>query len=224
MNKKLISYLVLGIVIFGTVASLSTSLVIAQGDVDVNSNMYHITQQAQEQVTYQFRNQTRIRVNSSAPVEVDMDCDAMNVGEKLFSIELTNATEDISLEMTCRQVETQLGVQAGALVRNQNRYQIRAGFAIQIQTNQTVRARVGLEMTRGDALRASWAYFDDATDEWVPVASSYQNGLLVAETDHFSVWTIVEGGMATVWWIVIGVGVVSVLSLVVILAVRKKRV
>jgi hypothetical protein len=223
MNKKFVTYLVLGMVLFGTIATLSASLVVAQGDVEVNSNMYQIKQQAGEQVTYRFRAQTRLRVNSSAPVEVDMDCDAMNVGDKLFSIELTNATEDISLEMTCRQVETQLGVQAGALVRNQNRYQIREGFAIQIQTNLSVQARIGFEMTRGEAIRSSWAYFDDATDEWVPVASSYQDGLLIAETDHFSVWTIVEGGMAAIWWVLIGVGVVSVASLVIILVVRKKR-
>jgi hypothetical protein len=222
MNKKLLTYFLLSMVAIGIVTTLSLSMVTAQGDVEVNSNMYQVQQQAGETYTYRFREQTRLRVASSANVSVDMDCDAMNVGDKLFSVELTNATDDVELTMTCRREETQLGVQAGALIRNRNRYQIRTGFAIGLETNYTVKARVGLEMTRGEAIRASWAYFDDTTDEWVPVASSYQDGMLVADVDHFSVWTIVEGDLLGLW-IGIGVGGAAIIAVVAILLIRKKR-
>ncbi len=221
MNKKLVSYLVLGMFLFGVMATLSATLVVAQGDVEVNSNMHQVQLQAGEEATFRFRERTRLRINSSAPVDVDMDCDAMNVGEYMFSVELKNAVGDVELSMTCRKDGTSLGA-SGVMVQAQNRFQVRNGFAIQLHTNYTVQARIGLEMTRGEAIRASWAFYDDGTDEWVPVASSYQNGMLVADVDHFSTWTIVEGGTAWIW-VTVGVGGAAVLAIAAIFIFRKKR-
>ncbi len=221
MNKKYIAYAVLGMVLLGTIATLSISMVAAQGDVEVNQNQYTIQQQAQEEVNYRFRNRTRLRIQSQEQVNLNMDCDAMNIGDKTFSIELESDGE-ATLTMTCRREATQLGVQAGALIRNQNRHQIREGFAIGLECEEMTRARIGMEMTRGEAIRASWAYFDEATEEWVEVASSYEDGMLVAETDHFSVWTIVNGGSLVLLWVGIGVGVVALGAIAAIL-IRKKR-
>ena len=217
----MVSYLVLGMVLFGVIATLSATLTVAQGDVEVNSNMHTVQLQAGEQATYRFRERTRIRINSSAPVDVDMDCDAMNVGEHMFAVQLQNAVQNIELTMTCRQDGQALGA-TGAMVQAQNRFQVRNGFCIRIQTNYTVQARIGLEMTRGEAIRASWDYYEDSTDEWVPVASSYQDGMLVADVDHFSTWAIVEG--STTWiWISVGVGGAAIIAIAAILIVKKKR-
>jgi len=221
MNKKMVSYLVLGMVLFGVITTLSATLAVAQGDVEVNSNMHSVQLQAGEEATYRFRERTRIRINSSAPVDVNMDCDAMNVGEHMFAVQLQNAVQNIELTMTCRQDGQSLGA-AGAQVQAQNRFQVRNGFAIRIQTNYTVQARIGLEMTRGEAIRASWAYYEDSTDEWVPVASSYRDGMLVADVDHFSTWAIVEGG--TIWiWVSVGVGGAAIIAIAAILIIKKKR-
>jgi hypothetical protein len=121
--------------------------------------------------------------------------------------------------------QDRLGIQNGSTIRNQNRHQVRNNFAAQIQVNLTsaFQARIGMEMTRGDALRASWAYFAEDTQEWVEVDSSYEDGMLVAETDHFSVWTIVESPSLTLLWVGIGVGIVAIGAIAAIL-IRKKRV
>ncbi len=221
MNKKLVSYLVLGMVVFGAIAALSATMVAAQGDVEVPGPAYSIQLQAGEEATFRFQERTRIRVNSSAPVDVDMNCDAMNIGEYMFSLELKNAVGDIELSMTCRKDANSLGA-TGVQVQAQNRFQVRNGFAIQIQTNYTVQARIGSEMTRGEALRARWAYYEDSTDEWVPVASSYRDGMLVADVDHFSTWTIVEG--STTWiWVTVGVGGAAIIAIGAILIIQKKK-
>jgi len=222
MNKKHIAYVVLGMVLLGTIATLSASLVTAQGDVDVQQNQYQVTQQAQEQVNYRFRNRTRLRIQSQEQVNLDMDCDAMNIGDETLSIELESDGE-ATLTMTCRRETTQLGVQAGALIRNQNRHQIREGFAVGLECEEMTKARIGMEMSRGEAIRASWAYFDEDTSEWVEVDSSYEDGMLVAETDHFSIWTIVDGGSLIGLWIGIGVaGAIGIGALAIVL-IRKKR-
>ncbi|MBN2154626.1 MAG: hypothetical protein JW776_01095 [Candidatus Lokiarchaeota archaeon] len=224
MNKKYIAYLVLGIFLIGAVATLSASMVAAQGDVEVGQNTYQIKQQAGEEYTYRFRMRTRLRINSSAPVDLNMDVDALNIGEHTFSIRVLNATQEIEMNMTCKQNTYELGIQNGSTFRYQERNQVRSGFAIQIQTNMTVKARIGFEMTQGEARRANWAYFDEGTEEWVAVESSYEDGELVAETEHFSVWTIAESNIISAGiWAVIGVGIVAVTALAVIL-IRKKKV
>jgi len=216
--------MVLGIFLLGAIVTFSATLVAAQGDVEIGGNMHQVKQQAQVQVTYRFRQRTRLRVNSSAPVQLKMDCDAMNIGDRIFDLAILNATEDIALNMTCRQNEEELGVQNGSLVRNRVRAQVRTGFCIQIECNLTVRARIGMEMTQGEATRASWAYFDDETDEWVAVESTYEDGMLVATTDHFSVWTVVDGSVIGAGlWAVIGASLVAVAALTAIL-IRKKKV
>lgn len=183
--------------------------------------MHTVQLQAGEMATFRFRERTRLRINSSAPVDVNMDCDAMNVGEAMFMVQLQNAVQNIELTMTCRQDGQSLGA-TGAQVQAQNRFQVRNGFAIQLQTNYTVQARIGLEMTRGEAIRASWAYYEDSTDEWVPVASSYRDGMLVADVDHFSTWTIVEG--STTWiWVSVGIGGAAIIAIGAILVIRKKK-
>ncbi|MBN2155491.1 MAG: hypothetical protein JW776_05575 [Candidatus Lokiarchaeota archaeon] len=224
MNKKYISYIVLGMVLLGTIATLSTSIVAAQGDIEVGQDKYQTKLQAQTQATYRFRARTRVRVNSSADVNINIDCDANNIGDKTFSIDILNATREFELNMTLRRDQEQLGVQNGSTIRNQHRHQIRVGFAIQIDSNMSVKARLGMEMTQGDADRLSWAYFNEDTEEWVEVESSYEDGMLVTETEHFSVWTITESNtLSAGLWVLIGFGIASVAVLPVILN-RKKKV
>ncbi len=95
-----------------------------------------------------------------------------------------------------------------------------------MQVNETVRTRIGMEMTRGDATRGSWAYYDEPTNEWVEVESSYEDGMLVAETDLIAAstttWTITESASLAGLWVGIGVGVVALGALGAIL-IRKKR-
>ncbi|TFG20739.1 MAG: hypothetical protein EU530_02270 [Promethearchaeota archaeon] len=223
MNNKYIAYLVLGMVLLGTVATLSLGLVAAQGPdtVEVGSDNYQ-TQQSAGEKEYRFRAQTRLRIKTSHQLQLNMSVNAMEIGDRGFYLEV-ESDGDMEMNMTCVRDQEQLGIQNGSLVRNQLRHQVRNNFAARLQINKTeFNARIGMEMSRGDAIRAHWAYFDEDGEEWVEVESSYEDGMLVAETDHFSVWTIVESPSLLGLWIGIGVGVVAIGAIAAIM-IRKKR-
>jgi hypothetical protein len=223
MNKKYIAYAVLSMVLLGTIATLSLSLVAAQGpDTVAVPGDHHETQQGAGEKEYIFQARTRVRIMTNYQLRLNMSVDAMGIGDRGFYLEI-ESDGDMDMNMTCVRDQEQLGVQNGTLVRNQYRHQVRNNFAARLQINKTeFNARIGMEMTRGDAIRASWAYYDEGEAQWVEVPSSYEDGMLVAETDHFSIWTIVEGGNLTLLWVGIGVGVVAIGAIAAIL-IRKKR-
>jgi hypothetical protein len=225
MNKKLITYMVLGMILLGTIATLSISMVAAQGGSEIQTgDQWQGQQDGNGEQFYRFQQRTRVRINASQNVHLNMSVEAMNIGDRTFSLDI-EADEEFEMNMWLVRDQDRLGIQNGSTIRNQNRHQVRNNFAAQIQVNLTsaFQARIGMEMTRGDALRASWAYFAEDTQEWVEVDSSYEDGMLVAETDHFSVWTIVESPNLTLLWVGIGVGIVAIGAIAAIL-IRKKRV
>jgi hypothetical protein len=229
MNKKYFAYIFLGMVLFGTLVTLSISMVAAQDggddeDVTVGQDQYQ-THQGYGEQTYRFRQRTRVRINASQNVNLNMCVNALDIGDRTFSLDM-EAGHEFELNMWAVRDQDRLGLQNGSTIRHQYRHQIRNNFAVQLHVNETVRTRIGMEMTRGDATRASWAYYDEPTNEWVEVESSYEDGMLVAETDLIAasttVWTITEGGSLTGLWIGIGVGVAALGALGAIL-VNKKR-
>ena len=66
-------------------------------------------------------------------------------------------------------------------------------------------------------------YYDDATEEWVSVPTTLQNGFLVAETTHFSTWTLLVPDYGLVIGISVGVGIAVVVAVVSMIYVRKRK-
>ncbi|MBD3350897.1 MAG: hypothetical protein GF364_05365 [Candidatus Lokiarchaeota archaeon] len=197
----------------------------AGATVEVPSSDKHSGHQnAGEETTYQFRQRTRLRINGTTEMELNMDCDAMSIGDKEMSLEITSVDgdQDIELNMTCREEESQLGVEAGKTVRNRNRVRMNYGFAVNITANQSCTAKLGMEMSQSEANGKTWAYFDEEADEWVPVESEFVDGELLASTDHFSVWTIVDDAMPITTMILIGAGAVAAVGIV-LYAIKKRQ-
>lgn len=206
-------------------ASIASLDAVMAANVEISgSNLHNAHQNAGDEIQYRFRQRTQVRVNSSAvPINVQMDVDAMAIGEKTFSIEVTEVEDDeqeIELNMTCRESEEQLGVQAGALVRNRNRVRMNYGFAANLTANQSCTAKLGMTMSATEAKGAAWAYFDEDAEEWVPVESEYVDGELVAITEHFSVWTIISSTDYTMYIII---GVAGLVAVGIIFALKKKH-
>ena len=226
MNTKHIAYIVLGMVLLGTIATLSISMVAAQDDDDVIVGQDQFqTHQGQGEETYRFRQRTRVRINASHNINLNMTVDALDIGDRTFSLDM-DADHDFDMNMWAVRDQDRLGLQNGSTIRNEYRHQIRNNFMAQIQVNETVQTRIGMEMTRGDATRGSWAYLDEAENEWVEIESTYEDGMLVAETTLIAAstttWTITEAASLTGLWVGIGVGVVALGALGAVL-IRKKR-
>ncbi len=229
MNKKYIAYAVLGLVLLGTIATLSISMVAAQDDDDVivGQDQYQ-THQGQGEKTYRFRQRTRVRINASQNVNLNMSIEALEIGDRTFSLDMESESgHEWDMNMWAVRDQDRLGLQNGSTIRHEHRHQIRNNFAVQMQVNETVQTRIGMEMTRGDATRGSWAYLDEAENEWVEVESSYEDGMLVADTTlaagSITTWTITESSSLTGLWIGMGVAGVIGLSVLGAILIRKKR-
>jgi len=79
------------------------------------------------------------------------------------------------------------------------------GFYCEIEPNATItQARLGVEIDPEQAQardmamdRLTWAYWNDT--HWDPVESTLsENNILEAETDHFSLWSVIEEAEPTV--------------------------
>jgi len=108
-------------------------------------------------------------------------------------------------------------------IRNSNRFQYQEGFVVELECNGTfTRARLSIEATN-DNNGGQWAYFDEATEEWVSVPTTVENGFLTAEVSHFSTWTILIPDYTV---LIIGVSIGGVVALVIIgsiIYVKKRK-
>ena len=183
--------------------------------------------QANNRTTFCFQQRTRLTINSSVNLQVRMNCDAMSIGTKYFELDL-EADSDLEMNMTCTEEQAELGLTLGNMtqVRNRNRYLFQEGFCISLECNGTfTRARLRIQVTSQNRL-GTWAYYNHSTNEWVAVQTMVQDGYLVAETNHFSTWTILipEAGIDYMPFIIIGIGVVAgVAILAAVIYYYKKR-
>ena len=82
-----------------------------------------------------FRERTRLTICSSVDVELDINCEALRIGEKDVMIDL-EGDADLKMTMTCTREEAQLGLMNGSLhrIRNRNSYRYLEGFCIAMKS------------------------------------------------------------------------------------------
>ena len=204
---------------------LNVSSVAAQEiPIEVNGDTLQEQLNANTQYNYRFRLRTQLRIKANVNIELNINCEPMNIGVKDFAIEIST-DQDLTMNMTCTEEQQELGLLKGNnyQTRNRNRYQYNEGFCIRIQTNATnqIQAKLMIQATTQNQA-STWAYYDEASEEWVSVPTAVENGYLVANVDHFSYWTILLPDYTVA--IIIGVGV-GVGALIVVLAIYywKKR-
>jgi len=80
-----------------------------------------------------FQERTRLTICANTGLELDINCDALGIGEKDVVIEV-EGTGELKLTMTCTREEAQLGLMKGNLkrVRNRNTYRYLEGFCIKM--------------------------------------------------------------------------------------------
>lgn len=192
-------------------------------DIENPDDTYQGQLQATTQYNFRFRLRTQLRINSTTDVDINIDCDALRIGVKEFELQV-DAPHDLQMNMTCTEEQAELGLLKGNTyqIRNRNRYQYQEGFCIQIECNCTdpLYAQLRIRATNQNQV---WAYYDEATEEWVSVPTTLQNGFLVAETTHFSTWTLLVPDYGLVIGISVGVGIAVVVAVVSMIYVRKRK-
>lgn len=182
------------------------------------------TVEANIRTMFRFRQQTQLTFQANVNLELNMDCQALQIGVKDFVVEI-DGDQDLQMNMTCTREELQLGLQMGNTyrIRNRNMYQYQEGFCCYIECNGTfLQARLRIQATNQNRV-GTWAYYNEATNEWISVPTSIEDGYLTAVVDHFSYWTILIPEDTTLY-VIIGVSI-AVVAAVVILGVLyyKKR-
>jgi len=195
--------------------------VVPKRNIEVNGNAVQSRVRANERTMLQFQERTRITINSSVNINLYVNCEANEIGEKDFELEVTG-TKDMQMLIKCTEEQSELGLLNGSTVqvRNQYRHRYQEGFCVSIECGEScnlTQARLKIKANEENQA-GTWAYYDENTEEWVAVPTTLQNGYLVAETGHFSTWTILIPEIDYIAIIFIGIigtlGVIAVVSLI----------
>lgn len=216
-----------GIVLLGVIAfSFSTATAVDQVIV---GGYAHETMNAGEDKAFRFmfqqRNSVRLRFKTNTSLELDMNIDVENIGDKDITIEV-NCSEEVLMNMTCNETQAELGLLNGNTIqtRSQNRYRYNYGFMTNISINCTdFKARLSAQV--GNVQGYTWAYWNDTEDAWEEVETNLVDGEAVADVDHFSTWTLLSPdnsiGIETIGLFVIGFLAVGIM--LVLYRYKKKR-
>jgi hypothetical protein len=225
---KKLSKILLGTIFLMILVSTVTSFnVVAVGDpvdtIEVSGDTTQAHVQANTMTMFRFRARTQLRVEANVNLDIDFDCDALRIGAKDFALEI-EGTGDLQMTMTCTEEQQELGLLMGYTyqIRNRNRFRYQEGFVVDIECDGAfTRARLSIRVTNENRV-GQWAYFDEATEEWVSVPTTIEDDYLTAEVSHFSTWTILIPDYTV---LIIGVSIGGVIALVIIGAVFyvKKR-
>ena len=188
--------------------------------IPVNGDTIQTQVQANQRTTFTFRSRTRMRFNSTVDIDVNINCDALRIGVKDFEIEI-EGDQILQMNMTCTEEQAELGLLKGNTyqARNRNRYQYQEGFCLLVQCNNSnqIQAKLKIQATNENSL-CSWAYYDETSEDWVTVPTTLEDGYLIAETDHFSYWTVLlpetESNLLMYIGIISVIGIIAMISVI----------
>jgi hypothetical protein len=222
LNKILLSTFFL-MMLFSTFVSLNVVAIEPPDDtIVVLGDTKQQMVEANIRTMFRFRNRTQLTFQANVNLDLNMDCEALRIGAKDFIVEI-DGDHDLQMDMTCTREETQLGLQLGNTyrIRNRNVYRYQEGFVAYMQCNGTfLQARLRIQATNENRV-GTWAYYDEATSEWVSVPTVVEDGYLTATVDHFSYWTILIPD--TTLYIIIGVSVAAIAAVVIVAIIYYKK-
>lgn len=207
-----------------TILSINT-VAAADTSIEINDDHFQTRIQANNRVMFTFRQRTRLTFDSAVNIDVDINCDSLRIGIKSFEIEV-DCDQDMQMNMTCTEEQVQLGLLMGNryTVRNRHRYLYQEGFCVSLQCNNSgdIQAKLKIQSNNQNRL-GKWAYYDETSEEWVTVPTSIEDGYLVAETDHFSYWTILIPESDTNFTFYIGlISVIGIIAVISAIYLRKR--
>ncbi len=203
-------------------ATIYGSFVTAAVDQEVAGNQFNGSQSAGTPVTYRFRQRTQLRLNASQDLTLDLDCDADAIGDQAVEINL-EADAPCTLTMNCTETQAELGLMKGQTVQTRTQARNQLGFCanLSLQGGNLVKAQLKVQIKDQNKVHV-WAYYDAAKAEWVEVPTTVVDGYAVAETTHFSTWTILTSDSISGFWLLLPVSAAAIIALAVLQKRRHK--
>ena len=102
--------------------------------IEVQGDAIQTQLQSNVRTMFCFRERTRLTVCANIGLELDINVDALNIGDKDIIIEV-EGDNDLRMTMTCAREEAQLGLIKGSPLRarNRNMYRYLEGFCITME-------------------------------------------------------------------------------------------
>lgn len=230
LNKILIG--IFTFAIFFALFNVNTVLATPDPPIPVNNpGLWKYQVQANENKTWQFQFKTKLTVQGNVTVSGYINCDeAPKIGDTHFEINI-EAENDLELNMTCTEEQSELGLLLGNTyqVRNRNRNLLyQEGFCIMIQTNKSgsepIKAKLKIQAQNKNH-EGTWAFHNGTANQWEAVPTQEQGGYLICETNHFSTWTILVDETDDAIWGFLGIEAVfiGVVVIAVVLVVYNKK-
>jgi hypothetical protein len=134
VSKILLSFFTIMIVLF--VIGSVNAVAVEEPDqtIDVQSDAIQIQLESNIRTMFRFRETTRLTICVNNSLDLNINCDALRIGDKDVIIEV-ETDDDCAMTMTCTREEAKLGLMKGSLhrVRNRNMYQYLEGFCISVK-------------------------------------------------------------------------------------------
>ena len=102
--------------------------------IEVQGDAIQTQLQSNLRTMFIFSEKTKLTVSANIGLELDINCQALRIGDKDVIIEV-EGNDDLRMTMTCTREETQLDLMSGSLnrVRNRNAYRYLEGFCITME-------------------------------------------------------------------------------------------
>jgi hypothetical protein len=227
--KKISKYMIGSFALLLIFSSFFTANVAAtvppnDAEVPVGGDHFQGQVQANEMTMFTFQFNLRLRFMANINLTIEGDCETRQLANKDFILEV-EGDQDLSMNMTCTEEQKELGLLKGNTyqIRNRNRVQYQEGFVCNIECNGTfTRAQLRIRATNENRV-GSWAYYDEATNEWVTVPTTVDGEYLTAEVTHFSYWTVLLPDYTLVIIISVLTGAVAIAIVGSIIYIRKRK-
>ena len=134
--KKKISMVLLSaftmLIVLSLIGSINvTAVETPDQTIEVQGDTIQTQLQSNLRTMFWFRETTRLTVHANIGLDLDINCEALRIGDKDVIIEI-EGSGDLRMTMTCTSEEAQLGLLDGSLhrVRNRNTYRYLEGVCI----------------------------------------------------------------------------------------------
>lgn len=222
--KKVYKQISLALVLVSIVSVLAVSplsaIAVSTGSTSMEEESYTVSAHNQHQMNISVRSRINISSNTDSSITGHLKS-VSTLEDKEFALDVDEAPGDLTINMTCTEEEAELGLTKGNRVtaRNRHRFTYREQFVVNISCNCTENLQTRLRIKATEQNReGTWAYFNESNGEWESVETQVEDGYLVADTDHFSTWTVlVPESQATIDLLMVAgivVGVIAVIGLV----------
>ena len=134
VSKVLLSAFTM-VIVLSLIGSINvTAVETPDQTIEVQDDTIQTQLQSNVRTMFCFRERTRLTVYANIGLELDINCEALKIGDKDVIIEV-EGDDDLKMTMTCTREEAQLGLMNGSLnrVRNRNSYRYLEGICIEME-------------------------------------------------------------------------------------------